>query len=759
MLPALLLLASLQPETLPRLLEDTAYLRSLPEAAIRRLVPTQSGLYFVGCPNCNAGHQERQLAWDPRQPDSVYCRHCRHRYPSAQYPMDRQLDVRGPDGTTSHYPYWQNPSGYRYFFAARRDDLARECLATQARQLALLYEATRHPAHARAAAVILLRFAEVFPSWCFHYDFPFRQKQIFEGFVPSSQSLPELRTARWSWWGYSDMPLPLLDAYEKIRPTLTAAECRLVEDNLFRPAAEQLAGYPETATNMSPRLWLGLVRAGRALGESRWIAEPLARVKAMLTQRFFYDGSWAEGAPSYARQTINELRRVAEAASFDPPQELLQAQRALDLLRLPDGRFVPLHDTWSTDRGDALPRSQPFLLPALGHAALAAGEGPAQWQAHLTWAGGYGHEHADRLSLLLYARKRELLSDLGYSHTKLRSWTLATAAHNTVVIDERNQEMKSADGTLEWFDTAHPRVQTVRASGLRAYPGLATTYRRTLIAAAGRYLVDVFEVAGGSTHDYFLHGDADLPGPVEIQGASTPIPTLTPWQETANENERHRIREANYAYGFLKDQRERAILKGDPVEARFPGSLTAILLPEPGDRFITGWNPAIRGAREDESLLPGGRRGFLRWRRNASASTFIAVFALSPGRLSAARTPKGLRVTWNGRAEDIELSPDGLRIAALQYELKPARSAPLLGISNGTVRVEGSIQPPPGTLLRLVTADGWIYPVNQPQDAVLRYDPPSKKLELLRFPQRAHTGPVRVEWREPSANPASAAAR
>src|SRR5512133_1190405 len=106
-----------------RLMQSTAYVRSLDEAALRKLVPAQSGLNYVGCPNCNSGQQENQLAWTPDRPGEVYCQYCNHRYPSSKYPMDQALTVRNPRGETQRYPYWADAQGYRYYFEARRDDL------------------------------------------------------------------------------------------------------------------------------------------------------------------------------------------------------------------------------------------------------------------------------------------------------------------------------------------------------------------------------------------------------------------------------------------------------------------------------------------------------------------------------------------------------------------------------------------------------------------------------------------------------------
>jgi hypothetical protein len=49
-------------EEVPALLKATEFVHGLDEVALVRLVPEQSGLRFVGCPNCTSGRQEGQLA-------------------------------------------------------------------------------------------------------------------------------------------------------------------------------------------------------------------------------------------------------------------------------------------------------------------------------------------------------------------------------------------------------------------------------------------------------------------------------------------------------------------------------------------------------------------------------------------------------------------------------------------------------------------------------------------------------------------------
>ena len=129
--------------------------------------------------------------------------------------------------------------------------------------------------------------------------------------------------------------------------------------------------------------------------------------------------------------------------------------------------------------------------------------------------GSSGHGHRDKLSINLITFGYDLTCDLGYpttfTHDKVDGWEKHTASHATVCIDGRAQEI--ATGSLSFFGRT-PGMQAVCATGNRAYPACAEVYERTLVMAdapgSDAYVVDVFRVRGGSTHDYMfrsLSGD------------------------------------------------------------------------------------------------------------------------------------------------------------------------------------------------------------------------------------------------------------
>ncbi len=117
------------------------------------------------------------------------------------------------------------------------------------------------------------------------------------------------------------------------------------------------------------------------------------------------------------------------------------------------------------------------------------------------------HGDPDDLGLLYYANGYELSYDIGYglgsTHTHC-GWASSTVSHGLVTVDESNQlEQPGSGGSLLLFADL-PGVKLVQAASELSYAASnVTEYRRTLaLMARGGYLVDLFRVAGGNTHDY-----------------------------------------------------------------------------------------------------------------------------------------------------------------------------------------------------------------------------------------------------------------
>jgi hypothetical protein len=166
---------------------------------------------------------------------------------------------------------------------------------------------------------------------------------------------------------------------------------------------------------------------------------------------------------------------------------------------------------------------------------LRSGQGAHARGVWLDYDIGGNHGRADAMNIGLYAKGLELLSGLGYPpvhfggwYSPRALWYRMTAAHNTVVVDGKNQMLRGGGpetepllvqlnpqkGLVRGRTTAWAvgeQVKLIRASG----PDLVQTtamrqYERSLllvdVSAEDCYLLDVFRVAGGRDHAKFLHG-------------------------------------------------------------------------------------------------------------------------------------------------------------------------------------------------------------------------------------------------------------
>ena len=111
--------------------------------------------------------------------------------------------------------------------------------------------------------------------------------------------------------------------------------------------------------------------------------------------------------------------------------------------------------------GDGDFRQPAFLLGGAGYAMLSRGDAA---QYHLAFTRKNGHRHYDTLNMTLFGAEREMLSDIGYTHTGYHAWTLASVAHNLVVPDFRLQDFahdqRRARGDLQIL-SAHTPVQVI----------------------------------------------------------------------------------------------------------------------------------------------------------------------------------------------------------------------------------------------------------------------------------------------------------
>ncbi|HCR16181.1 MAG TPA: hypothetical protein DIU35_01755 [Candidatus Latescibacteria bacterium] len=625
------------------------------------LVPDKTGFLFIGCPNCDAGTQEGQLKWSVEDPDHVECKFCGMVFPNEKFPEDKVMRVVNPVGVEVEYPYWEDESGYKYLFTARGWRAARTYFSTQAQGLGTLYQVTGDTEYARRAVLILDAFARHYPGFLVSADWPHRPKGfVLEPPYPNGGG-------KWGRWRSDEMPTDLVLAYDAISSSdevdrlseETGANVgRRIEEDLFRGAVRQDEFHGPTYGNASPRIYRGLVAIGRVIGDPVLVHEGIRRSRELFRLQFYVDGFWMEGSVGYHQMTMRGMENVFEATEgySDPPGYvdpvdgerfdnlnlkrdlgiISSASKIYEICRYPDGRAMPVHDNWARFENLMIPeRSQSTLLGGVGHAWLGRGEGENQAQLHLHFSGGYGHEHADNMNMILFANGHEVLPDIGYTHTRFRSWSTGTLCHNTVVIDETRQYTRGkegpSDGRLLAFETAWGPVQWMEASGENAYPGLAEEYRRTLILVeAGEgdvYAVDLFRVAGGSQHDYALHGNADHDGTVELDVVTTPYgDNLLPGVKVRfpqGEADPGDAEGRNPNYAYFQNVSNGTVEDGVVVSFKVNASSVGVrshLLGQQGAEVFTGDAMSFRRANEDDALLEKFRMPMFLLRKKGYAS-------------------------------------------------------------------------------------------------------------------------------------------
>ena len=667
---------ALSDESLEKLQRAVAPLMATSEEELVALVPDRTGFRYVACAGCRMGVRERQLDWSIEDPFRVRCRHCDTVFPGPGFAENRTLRLLNPLGNEVVYPFYEDGSGGRYFFRARAWWCARFYLADRARDLGRLYQATGRRDYARRSALILEAFARHYPGFLVWTDVANSAKRVC-----MTPPFPR-RGGKWGEWRYAEIPTQMIYAYDSIRESGELRRLskergedvrRRIEDGFFRGGIRQDAIHGILYTNASPETYEGYAVAGRVL-EDPALVHRAVRCAHGLFRRFSADGFWRQGSPSYHRYTLSGLLRVMEALAgysdppgyldpddgrrfddLDPVREFPDAERCmaiLDRFRYPDGRTIPVHDSWARFE-DLKPtdRSRPALYAGMGHAWLGMGEKARQTQVHLHFSeGGHGHDHADMLNVMLHAFGEELLSDLGYTHTRYRPWTVSTLAHNTVVVDGQEQYTRGnrgpSRGELLAHETTNATVQWMEAGGQRAYPGLAREYRRmVMLADAGdgnAYSLDIFRVRGGARHDWTLHGSADRDGwirldvPLEpagrhlLGGVSVRLPEF--------EGDRGDAGGLNIAYGFVQNVSRGRVDGGLTLRLGLAGRRAGLRCHLPGlseaDVYL-GDAPSVRRSDENEDELDRFRMPVFLARRQGRAphsSVFAAVHEPFDGR-------------------------------------------------------------------------------------------------------------------------------
>jgi len=505
---------------------------------IMELIPEQPGFRFTGLPEMPELRPDGlyQLSQDGKH---LIAKQTGTVYPNEQFEEDKQWIVTNKRGDTVSIPYYEDASGKRYFITAHLWYLQKQRALEETEALAAT--------DPLGAARLLYEFSRVYEGYNPTVDYPFVNRSVDPAAGPP-----------YAYWGgvwergwYNDLVnlRYLLDAFAKIKRTnaldllsddLGVDVERKFVDEVAKPSADYVFSYVHRDSNLNAQTWKGLVALGQALGEPDYIHRVVEQMNRFMARAFLGDGFWNEVTLSYHAQIMNgvvavidQLQGWSDPAGYVSPRTgtrlddvdrdrfpaIDQALGWLNRLVYPDGKYVPVMDTWANGRS-ASPdgNAGPMLLPDARIGRLTGGEGRDQTQLYLYFQPKFGHEHLDGLNLGLYAHRQELLPDIGYTNSKYRTFSRSTLAHNTVVVDSesmQNGEAARRGGNIEAFIPGGGMFQAMRADYSSAYEQVEAYSREPWFVpfADGDgekgYVLDLFRVSGGSRHEYTLQGDAN----------------------------------------------------------------------------------------------------------------------------------------------------------------------------------------------------------------------------------------------------------
>ncbi len=240
----------------------------------------------------------------------------------------------------------------------------------------------------------------------------------------------------------------------------------------------------------------GLLHIGCYLPEFRdadkWRETAIARLYAELDHQVYPDGAQKELTPGYHGVTLGNVLdavRVAEHCQVALPDDFIaKLERMFDYyvrIRKPDGTTPMLNDSWNhSDRGQLakgvslFPNREDFAFFATGGRS---GKLPDYTSTRLDYAGwhmmrsgwdkdacymvfdggpfGTGHQHEDKLSIVVHAFGRTVIPEAGrysYDASKWYYYALSTPSHNTIMVDglpQRHRAVRASWESKEPVDT------------------------------------------------------------------------------------------------------------------------------------------------------------------------------------------------------------------------------------------------------------------------------------------------------------------
>jgi hypothetical protein len=403
--------------------------------------------------------------------------------------------------------------------------------------------ATRNDAYARRIAIALLDWARWYPD----YYMTAKNSASFINTSPSYILASDLQRAsdhnglahEWS----DDELLAFDSIYNSVALTNLSNELGFnvrdyIKTNLFCNEGDFIVNHVPVDVAIQSNLsgpYTVLAEVARVLNRPDYIIWMDQYLDATVRQKIRRDGVLEEGlgySIGYINENLDGAKATRDYFLTRPADTLLlqaisnrvgsyvstlqygQAQWAA--ASLPNGQLPSFGDTPFNNYFSSHSSGNSALLPAYGHVAMGSGSGSQAVQVNQNFPGNNNHMRCDVTAFVLWAFNNEMLGNIRYYNGTLgRQFDEQIVAHNAVTIDRANMTpYPDADtygnGDLTLYEPGNNGLAMTEIDGQRAYSGKASRYQRLLFLNSADltrpYLVDVFRVTGGTTHDYTLHG-------------------------------------------------------------------------------------------------------------------------------------------------------------------------------------------------------------------------------------------------------------
>lgn len=359
---------NLQTPDRARLESGVREILALPEAELLALVPVQTPFITSDCPACGNGHYARGLdrnLWKFSPPGQITCVKCGTTFPDAKFPLNDKATFLNTLGEKVEIAFYRDAKGKRFALPGALQSCQNGWLTQNLEALGKLYQLTGDERYARRVALVLERYAQVFPHYLVKdfitekvhipgsnitqkngYSYvstggPFMRNGKRFAEKPHEPEASEQRTntpygwtqSRWGWdrWG-SEFPMELLrafdlvqssDAFQNLSAELHTDVRRHIADDLFGNAVAYLQEFPfffHLNNNASGQI-ADIIHAGRVLGRPEWVHFGYRWSREVLEKyAFSRDGAFAE-SPGYLYVFLasQEANFTALNGHSDPP--------------------------------------------------------------------------------------------------------------------------------------------------------------------------------------------------------------------------------------------------------------------------------------------------------------------------------------------------------------------------------------------------------------------------------------------------------